>query len=1043
MKRLKFPHVDIVDASAGSGKTYTLAKRYIQLLTDPKLKHDETPLKNILAITFTNKATQEMRQRILELLKKIALDSFSNKDEKEDILSSLSVNENKAKEIASKTLDDILKNYNFFQIQTIDSFIRRLLSGCSFNLGLSSYFKIKDEYQLYLDYSINNLIDKAQTNKDILNLFEKFLEYYLFVENKDGWFSKKDILSLMQVLYNYSNIYSGIFIPPNIEIKELQKKKIDTLKLIAKLSHLAPEQTDGRFINSLNSLLTKSKSTLKIDDLPSYFDRQEYPIRKNKDIPKNISTLWDKIKTHLKELCEYESEAIFYPYIKIFDFVLNGLKEITKDEDIVFLEELNNYARYLIDDQSITVAELYYRLATRFRHYLIDEFQDTSRIQWNNLLPMIHEALSTGGSLFYVGDKKQSIYRFRGGDISLFDSTEKDLKDYNTQHTLLSKNYRSQKEIVDFNNRIFSKDNLLRFINQSDDIKKSPYRLNYLDTDKILNVFKDTHQTYRKKNSKGFVKTVCINGTNIDERDAITKDKLSSLIKELKKRFSYRDITILTRENKDVKLFTSWLIEDNVPVESEKTLNIREHPLIKELISFLKFLNSPIDNLFFASFILGNMFQKATGIDKTTIHNFLFNLRSKKWKNIYFYREFRKNFSDIWNNYIENFFKNVGHIPIYELIVSILGKFKVMDNFPEHQGFIMKFLELIKKNEDEYVGLTSFLEFFEEINEKELYITVSHADAVKIMTVHKAKGLEFSVVIIPFLEIDVTIGTGGIGSKKPYVIKRHKNNTLSLTQLKKKYGYFSEKLCNEYKEEYLKALIDELNNLYVAMTRAQYEMYIFIPQKAGSKNNIARILIQDDIYESGNKIAYKDLDKKEDKLQTILNPSQYSDWISILKDEFIGPRELINRDKILKGKALHFILSCIGNLSKRDKEICLKDAKERVQILFPYIKNIDEYINIVRNLIEQDKFKPFFYTKENRLFQEKEVIDSFGNTKRIDRLILTQEEAQIIDYKSSQDDLKAHTEQIKEYKNITKSLFPNLKIRGFLIYLDTLSIKEL
>jgi ATP-dependent exoDNAse (exonuclease V) beta subunit len=1042
---LKFPSVDVVEASAGSGKTYALAKRYIQLITYPKQKAEDMPLKTILAVTFTNKATIEMKQRILEFLKRVALDTFRNQNEKEDISSSIATDFDTAKKIAYKVMEDIISHYNFFQVQTIDSFINMLLSGCAFHLGFASNFRIKEEYRAYLEYSLDRLIDRVEADKNIHRAFEEFLQYYLFVENKEGWFSKRDILALVESLYNYSNTYGGIFKKPEIEAKDLLKKKREILKLIAKIRDNAPRGTDGRFINSLESFLEKNKESFKIEKLPLFFEKKVFPVKKDVEPPARIVKLWNDLLKNLGELCDWESFALFRPYIEIFNLVLEEFRKLSGTEDIIFLQELNTHARGLVGDEGLTVPEIYYRLATRFRHYLIDEFQDTSRLQWKNILPMVEEALSSGGTLFYVGDKKQAIYRFRGGDVSLFDSVQADFSPYEPKQAVLAKNYRSQKEIVEFNNEIFSVENLKRFIRETGTSQKNAVGFSDADIARVLNVFSDSRQEWKEENARGYVKVEAIDVATIDERDIIMRDKLVSLIKELRVRFLYGDLAILVRENEDVKLFTSWLIEENIPVESEKTLNIREHPLIKELISFLKFLNSPIDNLSFASFITGSIFQKSSRIATDTIRDFLFRLRvtRKKERGVHIYTEFRRKFPEAWSGLIEEFYKSVGFVPLYELVISLLGKFKVMENFPEYQGFFMRFLELIKEKEEDYSGISKFLEIFEEIEEKDLFVNVAHTGAVKIMTIHKAKGLEFSVVIIPFLEIDVTIGSGGVGSKKPYVVRQAEDNTLQLVQLKKKYGAYSEKLGEEYKDEYIKSLIDELNSLYVALTRAKYEMYVFIPSKTSNKNNTGCILVPYRTHERGTKIEYKPPEVKGERPLMTLPIPHYSDWIGVLKDEFIDASQLINRDKILKGEVLHLILSFIGNLHTEDIDKRSSEAKEKISLEYPYTKDLDEYFAVVRKLSKSEKLKAFFYVKEGNVYQEKEVVNSFGDTKRIDRLIVTPKEAWIVDYKSVKDDFEAYKEQIGEYMKIIKSLYPRLKVRGFLIYLDTLTSEEI
>ncbi|MEA3328125.1 MAG: UvrD-helicase domain-containing protein [Candidatus Omnitrophota bacterium] len=1045
-KLLKFPCVDVVEASAGSGKTYALVKRYVRLIINPGPETGQTPLKAIFAVTFTNKATIEMKQRILELLKRIALNSFSDKNEKNDIFSSFAVEASSAEKIARSAVNDIISRYNFFQVQTIDSFINMLLKGCAFRLGFASDFRIKKNHLAYLEYSLDKLIDRAASDKKILNIFRNFLDYYLFVENKDGWFSKEDILSLIKTLYGYSNTYGGMFRKPDKGAKNLRVKKQEIIKIIGDIAPELPVDTNKRFVKSICIFLEKNKSAFDIEKLSKYFEKEVFPVNKRALVPENIAKLWDKARKNLALLCEWESTAIFRPYIDIFNLTMDEFGKLAGNDEVIFLEELNSRAQGLADDKAVTVGEIYYRLATRFRHYLIDEFQDTNRLQWKNMRPMVEEALSSAGSLFCVGDKKQAIFRFRGGDVSLFDSIRNDFRNLNPKETVLSKNYRSQKEIVEFNNGIFSRENLNFFMTKMPELQKDLPSFSDEDFRKVTDVFKDSKQTRKEENKYGCLRIEAFESPTVDEKNIVMRKKLISLIKRLRKRFPAGDIAILTRENRDSKLFTSWLLEENIPVESERTLSIREHPLIKELVSFLVFLNSPINDLSFASFILGSIFQRASGISRDEITDFLFSLRinRRKEKGIYLYRNFRKRFPAAWDSLIDEFFKNAGFAPLYELMITVLGKFEVLKSFPGCQGFFMKLLEIIKEKEEDYSGISSFLELFEEIEERELYVNVTHADAIRIMTVHKSKGLEFPVVIIPFLEIDVVVGSGGAGIRKPYVVRQGDSSELYLLQLKKKYGAYCEGLKREYTDEYIRSLIDELNGLYVAFTRAKHELYAFIPSKTGNnKNNLARLLIPSENYTRGTEKEYNQLADKKEKPIKKLPISQFSDnWLDILKDEFKGRAEIINRDKLARGTVIHFILSCAGNLHTENKDVVLKTARKKVRVRFPYVRDLDECVLVAQNILEDQKFKPFFYLKKGSVYREKEVVDRLGRKKVIDRLIITPKETWVVDYKSSRDETGLQIAQIKEYMGLAKSLYPKLMPKGFLIYMDTLELEE-
>ncbi|MEK6646827.1 MAG: UvrD-helicase domain-containing protein [Candidatus Firestonebacteria bacterium] len=1027
MKRseiLDLPQISVVSASAGSGKTYILAKKYIKLLISSTSKSDDVfALQNILAITFTNKAAIEMKNRILDLLKKIALDKFANPEEKADILFYLSVDEQFARVKAQNIINYIVRKYNFFQVQTIDSFVNSVLSSSAFKLSLSANFKIEDNYQDYFVYSLDKQIDKAGMDKKVLNIFHSFIMQYLQIENKKGWSPKNDILSIINTLFKSTNTYGKEFKKNKSNNIDLGYKKENVVKLIRKLNDNLPEGIHKTFEKSLNKYIENNYNNFSIDEMPD-FTKDKIPVSIKTIVPDNIEKLWQDIRIGIDEICTMEAGNIFDCYIDIFDMVAEDFNYLSKKDNVLFLEELNKKAKVIFGDKLTSVSELYLRLATRFNHFLIDEFQDTSKLQWQNLFLMIEEALSTGGTLFYVGDKKQAIYRFRGGEIYLFDEAKKQFN-VKSQTEFLSKNFRSQKEIVEFNNWIFSKKNLEKFILDYNTHKKNI--LDNSDINNIISIFEDSQQTFKKENICGYVRMESIDAKNIEKRNEITKDKILYCLSDLKNRFQYKDIAILLRENSDVDTLTRWLLEKNIPVESDKTLNIRENPLIKELISFMKFLNSPIDNLSFASFILGNIFTAVSGLKKEDIQGFILKFRKK---DIYLYKEFQAKLPEVWDKFIDEFFKNVGFIPLYEFTVNIISKFEIPKNFPKYHGFFMKLLDLIKSQEEENTGISSFLEYFDNVKETDLYVNVTDANSVKISTIHKSKGLEFLVVILPFLEMDIKAGTNSF-------IVSSETEQLVLFSNKKSYRDFSISLNEKYKEEYKRSFIDELNSVYVAFTRAKYELHIFIPAKCGNSDNPAKFLIPDTNLERGAKKCYEtnDFIKKSELIN--LHSLKHKNWMHLLKNEFIYRG---NKENLLKGDILHFILSSIGNLHNEDKVLIIEEAIKKAKIKFPYANNFEEFEEVIRKLIEKESFKKFFFVEDGYVFQEKEIVSSTGDTKRIDRIIIKQNEIWIIEYKSSEKEL--HKKQVMEYIDLLKNIDISKKIQAFLVYLDTLSMEE-
>jgi ATP-dependent helicase/nuclease subunit A len=1035
-----FPEVRVVEASAGSGKTYALAKRYVQLLLNPDLAKGLIPLRNILAITFTNKAAFEMKARILELLKKIALNEVTPREE-ENILKPLQLNRREAQQKAFGIMEELIHHYNFFQVQTIDSFINALLCGCAFKIGLSAKFHIQKNYPEYLQYSLDEVIEETAHDPYVRKLFETFLHQYLFLENRSGWFPKQDILDLLKALYEQRNIYGIDFVKQERSTAQLGEKKKHIRSLLERLHEQLPEGVHKGFVTSFENFLGRNRGVFNVDSLPEYFSRTELPVTKGATTPAKTARLWETVQKEIRELCETEAATLFSPYIAMFQEALSRFQRRTVKDDVLFLGELNRKARHLFDEGGITVEELYYRLATRFHHYLFDEFQDTSRLQWRNLSLMVEEALSTGGTLFYVGDKKQAIFNFRGGEVKLFEALQKEYQAFNVQREALSCNYRSEKSIVEFNNQVFAVENLNRFLNLAGKDEDETETFSDEERTELANVFSTAQQSYLPGKEGGYVQIEVVEGKNKEEREELIRPKLIVLIRELRQRYSYRDMTILTRSNDEIELLTAWLMAEDIFVESERTLNIKESPLIEELVAFLQFLDSPGNNLAFARFVTGEIFCKAVGIPAKEMHHFLFRFRERlaQERDFYLYKEFRTHYESAWGERVDEFFLRVGLYPLYEFMVSIIERFEVLRNFPGQQGFVMHFLELIKKQEEEHTDIGSFLEAFEEMEHEDVYVNVTDSDSIKIMTIHKAKGLEFPVVIIPFLDMRVRIGTSGGLGQQSYVLDFQEEG-LQLLRIKKKYLKYSETLSEIYRREYFRALMSELNNTYVAFTRAARELVAFIPQKNGGQN-LASALIPEEIRRLGLQ-DYKGTALATRQSPNRLGPSVYQDWINFLRDEFVGIASVSHREKIFQGEVLHSLLAQIGNLQEEDRKKSIAKALEQTKAQYPHVANFSEYEKHLRNILKNKSLGRFFAVDDGQVFQEQDVVNDRGQTRRLDRLIVKKNEVWVIDYKSTHEAAADSQEQVRDYLKIMAGLEPGKKVSGFIIYLDDLKVEE-
>jgi len=1033
-----FPHVCIVEASAGTGKTYALARRYIQLLLGAGSGTGAVPFKSMLAITFSNKASLEMKERILDFLKKIALNGFTDPAEEKELFQALGVTAENVRPLAGRAMDDLVSNYNFFQVQTIDSFMNAILSGCAFHLGLSSSFKIRRDWKDFLAFSLDSLIDRAGKNRKVRRLFEDALRQYLYVESRSGWFPKKDMLEMTQQLFSTMNRLGQRYRRVDITAKDLAAKKKDVVGAMKRLRRALPEATHKSFMKGLDGFLDADPSSFDFADVSDFWKRDEVPVAKKATVPAEALRPWKTVKSGLEEAAVLESILIYKPYVEIFSLLLEELRKDVAKEDVLFLDELNFRAHELLGQGAVSLPELYYRLAVRLRHFLVDEFQDTSPLQWANLDAMVEEALSTGGSLFYVGDKKQAIYRFRGGDVRLFDALRERFPSFSVVSLSLDKNYRSRGEIVRFCNAVFSQENLERFLSQAVFGKDTGFSSR--EHQGILDVFKGSRQETVRGEGTGFVSVEVVAADDREEREALIRDKVFGVLEEVsgKGGYGWDDVAVLVRENKEVELVSEWLLGRRIPVASEKTLNIRNHPRIKEIISLLRFLNRPVDNLAFVSFILGDIFCRASGMAHETLAAFVFARpgRGQRENEPYAYRSFRAQYGPVWEAYFDGLFKSVGFVPLYELVVRVYAQFRCFESFGSEQGFFMRLLELIKEREEENATLADFLDFFDTVAVEELYLKGSTAAAVTVMTIHKAKGLGFPVVVLPFL---------GIRPRVDAMAVQETEEGLLLRSIGGKYAGFSRDLDAVAAEERFRSLVDEMNSVYVGLTRARDAMWVFLPHGGKRAANPLVDLFPEESRVSG-RMPVKESGGQGAAASSLgvapIGLPCYGDWVPWLRDESMDKGVLERRAQIRRGEVLHALLSWVGDAADTDAEALWLGVRERARCGFPSVVDWDDYGKTFEKILSSARLAPFFRPKQAEVLCEQEIAYGSGDIGRIDRMVVTEKEVLVVDYKSSRQEAEEGRVQVRRYASAAARVFPGRRVRGFLVYLDTARCEE-
>ena len=1015
-----------VEASAGSGKTHNLTKRYISLLLNfDLLKKESVPLQNILALTFTNKASVEMKERIIESLKKIAL----NCDVK-DLTSDISLPKDKISQNALVAINALIHNYDKFNVRTTDSFINLIIKACALKLGISPNYQISESYDDYIDYSIDSFLDKVILTGEDKALLNDFFERFLvdgnntwnvkgFISTKFKEFYKKEISKDLIAVDKYKDYLKVLLLFTD----DFNKKCLSLTKI------KGYDGLDGRFKNVLEKIKNDKKYLFQpVSKISAYFQKNEPPYKKTAAQNILLNDLFNEIKETMENFFEYRAFGYYDTYLKIFNCIIDEFDIRSQKDSVLFLQDINR--KILKVFQNTLMPEIYYRLSNNFKDFLMDEFQDTNKVQWETLKVIVQENLSQKGSFFYVGDKKQAIYGFRGSDFQIFDLPLNEFKNYSHTKLVLKTNYRSCEEIVNFNNSVFSVENIKKFINFVTEAK------NILNTQKygeeLVNVFENSRQEiYENRKGSGYVEISCKEylKQDKDDVDEKIKDYVFGLISDLKNRFDYKDITILCRHNDEVEKIGKWLLERNINIESFKTLNIKNSNVVKELFSILSFLNNPMDDISFTAFITGAVFLKRTGLGKNEIFDFLYeNSFNKSGKNV-LYVKFREKYPQVWKQYIDEFFKSVGFVAVYELAIAIISKFEVMENFKKDANVILRFLELISDFETKKQGLQNFIDYFKDDeknreNEK-FFVKVPSNNAIKIMSIHKAKGLQFNVVIMPYFYI------GKVSSESPFVVEN--TDKVSFVKIEKDLTKYSDKLNDIYYKKYFKNLSDELNILYVATTRAVYEFYGLITKEAGSKDDFTDFFIKQEYRLLGKKQNYEKKEKEKISCMEI-EPARFDDITDLLCDssaEIYGRR---NKDSLLKGQIVHYALSLIEKFDIRNLNAVIEETVNKVKIVYPD-ENVDFLNKILTKLLSQKDILNFF-EEENEVFNEKEFVDKFGNTLRVDKLVIRKGIINIIDFKSSMYDEDYIKKQMEKYYVTVKEIYSVKEISCFVIDIE-------
>lgn len=1026
-----------VEASAGAGKTFELAKRFIKLLLNPAYAGaGEPPLRGILALTFTKKATVEMKERIIDCVRRMAFNEFTSAEAADAMYEAVGLERAEAQKRARRAMDFLLANYSWLQVQTIDSFINTLLQSSALQLGLSSRFETEESHKGFLARSVDGLIETAGRDDVLKGLFTDFLDRLLVNDTGIGWNPRETITAQINALHEKANSDGLDYVPgPDISVEAYRRHRAGVFAALRRVSELLPP--DAKYLpDGLAKVMAAGEKRLTFNAFgdAKYWRRETIEVKAKTPPPsKEAAAAWDAFRFAVRAWAEADAYGYFNGYIDLYRRAARELGALARREDVLFMTEFNRRAQAILGTGRDAVPEVYYRLATRVRHLLIDEFQDTNALQWKNFKPFAEEMLSTGGTVFYVGDRKQAIYGFRGGDSTLFDTVLEDLKHLVPApcRDSLTTNHRSREAVVTFNNTVFAAGNIERFVHALTDKKavKSPVSLPAHAPAAAAAVFKKSLQEIKTSHAGGYVACRVVDGESFDDQmDAVKTGVLTAVKDVLVRGYRRSDITVLGRTKDQLEQYTQWLIEAGYRVQSERTANLREHALIKQAIAFLQFLRSPVDNTAFAAFVSGDLFTGAAGIAPAAVADFLFaaNPRRDGAKPGYLYIAFRERWEKQWNTLIEPFFTTAGFVPLYELITRFLGAYAVRARYPGQGLFVDRFLALVHERREECSSLDAFLAFFTAAEDKELFVAAADDDAVRLVTIHAAKGLQYPVVIVPQVVMKIerddvffVPADGGLRVIKP---QAHRDS-------------FSETLAALDPEEKLETLMAELNALYVALTRARDELYVFMTKKADRRSaSRAPLLFPAHPMVSGAPGPRPGEDARDtDGLIAVIPAREYRPDGLFVSGDITPAPSLERREARRRGVLIHAALARLGNLRGKDT---VDEARRAVEELARDEGEAPPRAEIER-IAAHPALAPFFAPEDARVFCEHAVVTADGATRVFDRLIELPREAWIIDYKSTADNPAGHRAQVQAYLAAARELYPRKTVKGWIIYLDT------
>jgi ATP-dependent exoDNAse (exonuclease V) beta subunit len=1071
------PSLEIYKASAGSGKTFRIVREYLTMVFRRPGSY-----RNILAVTFTNKATAEMKDRILKDLSALAAGKPSG--HLEYLKGEFGQGEPEIRVKAGIILKMILHDYSRFSVSTIDSFFQRVIRAFSREMRINGSYRTELDAQMVLGEAVDRLFLEIDTNPALKTWMLEYADENL----KEGrsWNFREDLMDRGQELFKeefklfsepllikladkgYLNRYGQQLrkIPESYELKMTGIGK-QGLEMIAAHGLSIENFKFGKtsFANHFNKLATgqfELPGTRTLDacnNLDAWCKATDKQDLKDRISAVYASGLNDLLITSVALM---QSEGILANSAKailanLFSFglltdIALKVKEVSKEKNLVLLNDSTRILRKVIAGSDSPF--VYEKLGSVYRHFMLDEFQDTSRLQWHNFKPLIENSLADGNRNIIVGDVKQSIYRWRNGDWNLLATQiEQDLSHLGTSVISLDTNWRSAGKVIGFNNILFRESSRLLnadfesvFINSGHSFEELPGMKGIIEK-----AYRDHYQKISgKASADGYVRVQFIDTEETRKRGEFRDLAIAEMITRIEEVQSNGvrpgDIAILVRGKSDGSVIARALLERKTQnpdssfcydVISNDSLIIGQSPAVRFILNFFTLFAGTDNNIVKADLIysyynyLLPLIEGAPNPSPDHYHLWLTVNRDipkifKPW--------FTKPGND---SYGPSFLS----LPLFELASRIVRDFN-LNKIRGELVYLEAFMDLVLQyGRDEAGGISGFKDWWETTGSNKTISLSEGQNAITILTIHKSKGLEFHTVFVPFCDWEVLPN----GNKAPYLWCQPAIapfNLMDLVLVRYGNGLQQTLFSDAYFKEMLYSSVDNLNLLYVALTRAVNSLFVYCPYapKLNTPFKSVSSLIQGVIenftmldsidrenyidprefwnpvtrvFETGElkKVLYSTsnisadnkefndliLSSKGDRLKLRMHSDSYFDLNVDLKSE-----------RISHGKLMHELFERIAVVG--DVQYSLRQMVTGGKI---DTKTAIEYEHLIHRILDREPFKSWF-GGEWKVRNERDILRGGEKRHRPDRVMIKGDEVVVVDYKTGAKS-ESHHLQVRGY----------------------------